>query len=136
MRLLMRFGRHLHARQLGGGSTTGVKETPFLCQNSDVFDYRASGGVRGIWESPCELCGTEACGDFGRRYACGLSTEGGAAQRPRAQLPGGSGSSPPTRRQLRGQVMLQLSARPPSQLQRAIVQQHYSTEGDLGNAFL
>jgi len=42
------------------------------------------------------------------------------AQRPRAQLPGGSGDAFPTLRQLGGQHKLQLSARQPGQLQRVV----------------
>jgi hypothetical protein len=43
-----------------------------------------------------------------------------ATQRPRAQLPGGSGNGPPILAQLGGQVTLHLSASQPGQLQRVV----------------
>ena len=59
-----------------------------------------------------------------------LLIAGDAAQRPRAQLPGGSGNASPILAHLGGQVTLQLSACQPGQLQR-VVGQPYNRRTDL-----
>src|SRR3972149_6929165 len=85
--------------------------------------------------------GSNTCGRCGAGSACGLWAPAGrdsqsvedtlllrwltltwnsSAERPRAQLPGGSGIGPLILAQSRRQVTLQLSARQPGQLQRVV----------------